>query len=98
MDKINNAKYSMHYATTDLKFGSCTTLSSSSPVTEASKFVSVEIESPSQISSHRCGLYYVDDLLPHAPLELYAGTGDVVKFFIIQQIMSELLVNKTSRQ
>ena len=39
--------YSMHHATTDLKFGSCTVLSSSPPVIEASKYVHVEIESRS---------------------------------------------------
>ena len=66
----------MHHVTTDLKFGSCTALSSSCPVIEASKLVPVEVESRSQTPSlrlrchHRCGLYYIDDLLSHAPLEL----------------------------
>ena len=67
---INNAKYSMHHAMTDLKFGRCTALSSSCPVTEASKLVTVAVESLSQTPSHQRGLYYIDDLLPHAPLEL----------------------------
>ena len=48
------------HATTDLKFGSCTALSSSSPVIEASKLI--EVESQSQTPSlqlrcrHQCGL------------------------------------------
>ncbi len=33
------------HVTTNLKFGSCTALSSSSPVIEASKLVTVEVES-----------------------------------------------------
>ena len=55
-------------------------LSSSSPVIEALKLVP---ESWSQTPSlrlrrcHQCGLYYIDDLLPYAPLELcsYWGCG-----------------------
>ena len=39
------------HATRDLKFGSCTALSSSSPVIEASKLVTVEVESWSQTPS-----------------------------------------------
>ena len=37
-NSITLLMYSTHHATTDLKFGSCTALSSSSPVIEASKF------------------------------------------------------------
>ena len=36
------------HATSNLKFGSCTALSSSSPVIEASKLVTVEVENWSQ--------------------------------------------------
>ena len=39
------------YAMTDLKFGSCTALSSSSPVIEASKLVTLDVESQSQTPS-----------------------------------------------
>ena len=64
--------------TTNLKFGSCT---SSSPMIEASKLVTIKVESQSQTPSLRsieapalmwlsdC-VYYIDDPLPHAPLEL----------------------------
>jgi hypothetical protein len=57
-----------HPVTMDLKFGSCTALSSSSPVIEASKLVTVEVESRFQTPSlrlrrlHRCGLYTVHAL------------------------------------
>ena len=77
INKTSLALYSMHHAMTDLKFGSYTALSSSSPVIEASKLVPVEVESQSQTPSlrlrcqHWCGVYYIiDDLLLYAPLEL----------------------------
>ena len=81
----------MHHATTDLKFGSSTVLSSSSPVIEALKLVPVEVESRSQTTSlelrcrYQCGVYYIDDLLPYAPLELcsYWGCGQVFHTSII---------------
>ena len=47
INKISLALYSMHHATTNLKFGSYTMLSSSSTVIEASKLVPVEIETDS---------------------------------------------------
>lgn len=67
------------HATCDLKFGSCTALPSSSPVTEASKLVTVKVESRSQTRASidvACGLcmHYIDNLVPYAP----AATGDVV--------------------
>ena len=83
----------LHHATTDLKFGSCTALSSSSPVIEALKSVPVEVESRSQTPSlrlrrrQRCGLYCIADLLPHAPLELcsYWECGQVFITIIFSQ-------------
>jgi hypothetical protein len=88
----------MHHIMTDLKFGSCTVLSSSSPVIEASKFATVEVESRSQTPSlllrclHRCGLYtvyilYIDDLYNMHHYN-YAATGDVVKCFIITHVLN----------
>ena len=66
------------YGPANLKFGSCTALSSSSPVTEASKLVPIKVESWSQ-TPWGTGIDVactIDDLLPHA-------SGDVVKFFIL---------------
>ena len=73
---------------TDLKFGSCTVLSSSSPLIEASKF-EVEsvsdsisaIEAPISMWLRLCA-HYIDDLLPYEPLELcsYWGCGQVFHF------------------
>ena len=51
INKASLALYSMHHAMTDLKFGSCTVLSSSSPVIEVSKLVPVKVESRSQTST-----------------------------------------------
>ena len=73
-------------ATANLTFGSCTMLSSSSPVIEASK---LEIESVSDSIAlrlsidvaYRLCMYYVDDLYHNIMHhENYAATWDVVKF------------------
>ena len=72
-----------HVQLTDLKFGSCTVLSSSSPVIEASKLVPIQIESLSQTPSlqlrrrYQCHLWlvdYINDLLPYASLETILNT------------------------
>ena len=77
------------HETTDRKFGSCTAMSSSSPVIEALKLVTVKIESVSDSIStiehasidvaYRLCTHCIDDLLPYyTPL----ATGDVVKCFV----------------
>ena len=72
--------------TTNLKFGSCTVLSTLSPLIEASKFEVEEsvsdsisaIEAPTSMWLRLC-THYIDDLLPYEPLELccYWGCGQV---------------------
>ena len=87
MDK-NKASLVLYYsimhaachAMSDLKFGSCTALLSSSPVIEASKLVSRSQTPSLQLRRRhpRLSTHYIDDLEPYASL----ATGDVVKFFI----------------
>ena len=86
---INKASLALFIArvmpTTDLKFRSCTVLSSLSPLIEASKF---EVESRSQTLSlrlrrrHQCGLDCVRTILTTFYHMNHVATGDVVKFFI----------------
>jgi hypothetical protein len=80
----------MRHVTTDLKFGSCTALSSSSPAIEASKVVTVKVESTISVIGGAwidvaCTLctHYIDDLLPYASLELssYWGCGQVFRMY-----------------
>jgi hypothetical protein len=73
----------------DQPIWSCTALSSSVPVVEASKLVTIEVESQSQTPSlqlrrwhaalctHYNIVHTIDDHLPHAPLPLcsYSGHG-----------------------
>ena len=60
-------------------------------VIEASKLITVEVESQSQTSSmrlrHRCRLctHYIDNLLPHAPLQLCSYWGYGQMFYILSK-------------
>ncbi len=86
--------YSMRHVATNLKFGSCTALSSSSPVIEALKPVTIEVESRSQTPSrwlrrlHQCCLYTVN-ALHWRPFTIctirLCSYWDVVKCFIKQE-------------
>ena len=76
------------HTTSSQKLGSCTALSSSSRVIEASKLVTVEIERlhlGDRLQGHvacRLCTHYIDDLVPYAPLELcsYWGCGQVFHY------------------
>ena len=101
------------HAATNLTFRSCTVLSSSSPVFEASKLnchyqdqesvsdsISV-IEAPASMYmylSYRSCMQYIDDLYHIVHHENYAATGDIVKFFIIIMIFSTCMQGKYKGQ
>ena len=82
----------LHQGTTNLKFGSCIALWSSSPVTEASKLITYPCRGRESVSDSISAIeapasmcyMYIDN--QHAPLELcsYWGCGQVFIYYKIE--------------